>query len=185
VAVCDVKRAMRERAKQAVDTHYGNKDCVVYNDFRELLDRQDIDAVTIATLDSWHVVHALAAVRAGKDLYLEKPMGMSIEEILLLREAAHRYGRVFQFGTQQRSSQEIRLPVSTFHQGNFLECVRSRQKTICNIDVAVRSDTVCQLAWCAFHLQRKLQWDPDQERFVNDPEANRKLTRALRAPWHL
>ena len=64
--------------------------------------------MTIATLDSWHVLHALAAVRAGKDIYLEKPMGMSIHEIQVLREAVHRYGRVFQFGTQQRSSQEFR-----------------------------------------------------------------------------
>ena len=71
---------MRERAKQAVDARYGNTDCAVYNDFRELLDRSDIDALTIATLDSWHVLHALAAVRAGKDIYLEKPLGMSIHE---------------------------------------------------------------------------------------------------------
>jgi hypothetical protein len=49
----------------------------------------------------------------------------------------------------------------------------------------VRSDTVCQLAWCVFHLQRKLRWDPAQELFLNDPEANRKLTRPLRAPWRL
>ena len=80
---------------------------------------------------------------------------------------------------------DVRLPVSTNHQGNFLQCVRTRQKTICNIDVAVRSDTVCQLAWCAFQLQRKLRWDPESELFVGDPEANRKLTRALRAPWRL
>lgn len=108
LAVCDVKRPMRDRAEQAVDAHYGNGDCKVYNDFRELLDRPDINAVTIATLDSWHVLHALAAVRAGKDIYLEKPMGMSIREIQVLREEVHRYGRVFQFGTQQRSSQEFR-----------------------------------------------------------------------------
>ena len=108
VAVCDVKRPMRERAKRAVDAHYGNADCAVYNDFRELLDRNDIDAVSIATLDSWHVLHALAAVRAGKDVYVEKPLGMSIDEIKVLRDAVHRYGRVFQFGTQQRSSQEFR-----------------------------------------------------------------------------
>ena len=308
--------------------------------------------MNIASLDSWHVLHALAAVRAGKDVYVEKPLGMSIHEIKVLRDAVHRYGRVFQFGTQQRSSQEfrracelalngrlgkvhtikvgvhagaaersglktytpepvpdgldydlwlgparwapyttarltyphwfhisdyslgyvsgwgihhidiaqwgngteltgpveiegtarfpdddvlcdnplswdtrmkyangvdliftgagpgfegvrqgitfegtdgwvwvnrgsldaepkslrkeqfgpdeIRLPVSTFHQANFLECVRTRQKTISHIDVAVRSDTVCQLAWCAFHLQRKLHWDPEKEVFVND-----------------
>ena len=367
VAICDVKRAMRERAKQAVDARYGNTDCAVYNDFRELLDRRDIDAVTIATLDSWHVLHALAAVRAGKDIYVEKPLGMSLHEIQVLRDEVHCYGRVFQFGTQQRSSQEFRhaceivrngrigklhtikvgvhagadersglktytpepvpdgldydlwlgpapwapyttarlryphwfhisdyslgyvagwgihhidiaqwgngteltgpievegsarfpdddvlcdnpvswdtrmkyangveliftgdgpgfpgvrqgitfegsdgwvwvnrgaieaepksllqepfdsdalhLPVSTSHQGNFLECIRTRQKTISNIDVAVRSDTVCQLASRAFHLGRKLRWDPAQERCVNDPEAIR--TRPLRAPWRL
>ena len=80
---------------------------------------------------------------------------------------------------------EIRLPVSTSHHGNFLECVRSRQPTICNIDVAVRSDTICQLAWCAFQLQRPLRWDPEQELFVGDPAANEKLMRSLRAPWGL
>jgi len=369
VAACDVKRPMRERAKQAVDAHYGNADCTTYLDFRELLDRGDLDAVCIATLDSWHVVHALAAVRAGKDVYVEKPLGMSIQEIKTLRAAVQRYGRVFQFGTQQRSSQEfrhaceiarngrlgklhtiqvgvhagaaersglktyaaepvpdgldyerwlgpapwapyttarltyphwfhisdyslgyvsgwgihhidiaqwgngteltgpvevegsaqfpsddalcdnplswntrmkyangvelaftgdgpgftgvrhgvtfagpdgwvwvnrgaidaepkslleepfgadeIRLPVSSSHQGNFIDCVRTRQATICNIDVAVRSDTVCQLAWCAFQLRRKLRWDPDNEVFVNDPDANQRLTRPLREPWRL
>jgi predicted dehydrogenase len=369
VAVCDVKRSMRDRAKQAVDAHYQGSSCAVYNDFRDLLIRNDIDIVSIATLDTWHVLHALAAVRAGKDVYVEKPLGMSIHEIKVLREAVHRYGRVFQFGTQQRSSQEfrhacelvrngrigklqtikvgvhsganersglktyvpepvpdgfdyevwlgpspwspyttarleyphwfhisdyslgyvsgwgihhidiaqwgngteltgpveiegtarfpdddalcdnplswdtrmkyangvelvftgtgpdfpgvthgitfegtggwvwvnrgaieaqpksllrekfgpdeIRLPVSTFHQRNFLDCVRSRQKTICNIDVAVRSDTVCQLAWCAFQIGRKLRWDPEVEQFVGDPSANDKLTRPLRGPWHL
>jgi hypothetical protein len=83
------------------------------------------------------------------------------------------------------SANEIRLPVSTFHHGNFIECARSRQQTICNIDVAVRSDTVCQLAWCAFQLRRKLHWDPEKELFVGDPDANCRLTRPLRAPWHL
>jgi len=369
VAVCDVKRAARDRAKKAVDAHYKTADCAAYNDFRELLGREDVDAVSIATLDSWHVLHALAAVRAGKDVYVEKPLGMSIHEIKVLREAVHRYGRVFQFGTQQRSSEEfrraceiarngrlgklltikvgvhagaaersglktyvpepvpegfdydlwlgpapwapytaerlhyphwfhisdyslgyvsgwgihhidiaqwgngteltgpveiegsarfpdddalcdnplswdtrmkyangveliftgegpgfsgvrhgitfegpdgwvwvnrgaidaepksllkeqfgpdeVRLPVSTFHQGNFLQCVRSRQKTIANIDVAVRSDTVCQLAWCAFQLGRKLRWDPEGELFVGDADANRRLTRPLRPPWRL
>jgi predicted dehydrogenase len=369
VAVCDVKRPMCQRAKLAVDAHYAGAVCSVYHDFRELLDRSDIDAVSVVTLDSWHVLHALAAVRAGKDVYVEKPLGMSIEEIKVLRDAVHRYGRVFQFGTQQRSSQEfrhaceiarngrlgkvhtievgvhsgaaersglkryapepvpdgfdydfwlgptpwapyttarlvyphwfhisdyslgyvsgwgihhidiaqwgngteltgplsvegraqfprddalcdnplswdtrmkyangvdliftgagpgfagvrhgitfrgpngwvwvnrgvidaepksllkepfgpsdLRLPVSTNHQENFLQCVRSRQKTISNIDVAVRSDTVCQLAWCAFQLGRPLRWDPASETFPGDPEASRKMTRALRAPWRL
>jgi predicted dehydrogenase len=83
------------------------------------------------------------------------------------------------------SANEIRLPVSTFHHGNFIECARSRQQTICNIDVAVRSDTVCQLAWCAFHVGHKLRWDPEKESFIDDPAADRRMTRPLRAPWCL
>ncbi len=369
VAVCDVKRNVREAAQARVEAQGGKGTCAAYNDFRELVARDDIDAVCIATLDSWHVLHALAAVRAGKDVYVEKPLGMSIGEIKVLRDAVHRYGRVFQFGTQQRSSQEFRqacelvrnrrigalrsikvgvhsgsnertgltsyqpepvpdgfdydlwlgpaprapyttarlvyphwfhisdyslgyvsgwgihhidiaqwgngteltgpvevegtavfpkddvlcdnpirwdvayryengvtmsytgsgpgfdgnrhgitfegddgwvwvnrgaieahpksllqerigpdeihLPVSTLHQRDFIECVRSRGRTISNIDVAVRSDTVCQLAWMAFQLGRRLQWDPQAETFVGDPEANARQHRALREPWRL
>lgn len=369
VAVCDVKKEMRDRAKEAVDAHYGNTDCAAYNDFRELLAREDIDAVCIATLDTWHVLHALAAVRSGKDVYLEKPLGMSINEIKALRDAVHKHERVFQFGTQQRSSEEFRLacelarngrlgkvhtikvgvhsgagergglradppepvpegfdyemwlgpapstpyttarltyphwfhisdyslgyvsgwgihhidiaqwgngteltgpveiegsamfpaddvlcdnplswdvrmkyadgvdllftgdgpdftgvrqgvtfegsdgwvwvnrsafesepkslidekfgpeeihlPVSTFHQQNFIEGVLGRGDTISNIDVAVRSDTICQLAWCAFQTQRKLRWDPVKETFVNNTGLERLLDRPLRSPWHL
>jgi predicted dehydrogenase len=366
VAICDVKSTMRERAKKAVDAHYGNNDCATYNDFREIVAREDIDAFCIASLDSWHVLHALAAVRAGKDVYVEKPLGMSIGELKVLRAAVHRYGRVFQFGTQQRSSQEFRhacelaqngrlgklhtikvgvhagerersglkiyppesvpewldyemwlgpapwspytterliyphwfhisdyslgyvsgwgihhidiaqwgngteltgpvevegtalfpsddalcdnplnwdtrmkyengveliytgdgggftgvrpgitfegadgwvwvnrgaieaepksllkeifgpgeihLPVSNFHQQNLIDNIRSRGKTISPIDVAVRSDTICQLASLSFHLRRKLKWDPKREEFAGDAEANRLLTRALRSP---
>lgn len=369
VAVCDVKKEERERARGLVDDFYGEKGCAVYNDFRDLVARDDIDAVSIATTDCWHVLHALAAVRAGKDVYVEKPLGMSIEELQVLRDAVNRHGRVFQFGTQQRSAEnfrfacelvrnarigkvhtikvgvhagaaersglktlepepvpegfdydlwlgpapwapytpkrviqphwfhisdyslgyvsgwgihhidiaqwgngteltgpievegmamfphddalcdnpvswdvtfqyadgvtlrftgsgpnfdgvrhgitfegtdgwvwvnrggleaspasllqektgpdEIHLPVSQQHQQNFVDCVRSRKKTVCPIEVAVRSDTVCQLAWIAFHLGRKLKWDPDKEKFPGDAEANRMLKRAMRSPWHL
>ena len=366
VAVCDPKREMREKAKRTVDARYGNQSCSVYNDFRELVARQDIDAVQIASNDHWHVLHALAAVRAGKDVYVEKPLGMSIEEIKTLREAVHRYGRVFQFGTQQRSMRnfrvacelvlngrigkvhtirvsapsgfrertgdirytpapvpegfdydmwlgpaprspytpkrvinphwfhisdyslgyiagwgihhvdiaqwgngteltgpievegsavfptndglcnnplmwdvtltyangvkldftsdgdrnkhgirfegpegwvyvnrqeldahpkwllndnvgpdEIHLPASTNHQRNWVDCIKTRGQTVANIDVAVRSDTLCHLSDIAFRLGRKVHWDPDREQFVNDPEANRRLQRAMRNPWHL
>lgn len=369
IAVCDVKRTMREQAQSAANGRYGSGTCAAYNDFRDLVARDDIDAVSIASLDSWHVLHALAAVQAGKDVYVEKPLGMSIEEIKTLRDAVHRTGRIFQFGTQQRSMQEfrvacelvrngrigklhtievgvhagaaersglkqynpepvpdgfdydlwlgpspwqpytptrvvnphwfhisdyslgyvsgwgihhidiaqwgngtehtgpveveataqfpgddalcdnpvswdawlqyengvkmhytgagpgldgvrhgitflgsegwvwvnrgaiesrpaellrekigpgeIRLPVSTLHQQDFLNGVRSRGETLSNIDVAVRSDTVCQMVWVALHLQRKLRWDPLREEFVDDAAANRMMQRAMRAPWHL
>ena len=370
VAVCDVKRDAREAAKAQVDAHYGTHDCAAYNHFWELTAREDIDAVLIASPDHWHVLHALAAVRAGKDVYVEKPLGVSIEQLFALRDAVHRYGRVFQFGTQQRSSHEFRqacelvrngrigkvrtikvgvhsgaprersglktfspvpvpdgfdydlwlgpaleapyipqrvinphwfhisdyslgyisgwgihhidiaqwgngteltgpteiegtaafpnddalcdnpinwdvrykfangadwiftgtgpglegvrqgitfegtdgwvwvnrgaieaepksllqekiapnevhLPVSTHHQQNLLNCIRTRGHTIANIDVAVRSDTVCQLGWIAFQLGRRLTWDPEKEQFVNDDRANQMLKRAMRQPWHL
>jgi len=360
VAVCDVQTPRREEAKKRVDGHYGNSDCALYHDFREIVAREDIDAFLIASPDHWHVLHALAAVRHGKDVYLEKPMGLSLAEDLALRDAVHTHGRVFQFGTQQRSSREFRLacelvrngrigelqsirvgapasiardlrpeapvpdwldydlwlgpapwspyfegrvqneywwhhsdcalgfvagwgihhvdiaqwgnntddtgPVTiegggvfaedgfgdcaigwdltccyangvtmsytdntknpqgvTFegtegrvyvrrghiesepeallgrviqpeeehvyesndHVGNFLDGVRTRAQAICDIDVAVRSDTICHISDIAMRLGRGVEWDPVAERFKNDAEANRMLTRAMREPWHL
>ena len=109
VAVCDVKRPNRESALQRVDKHYGKKVCTGYNDFRQLCARDDIDAVVVASTDHWHVLHSLWAVRAGKDVYCEKPLGMSVEEGQVLRREVNRYGRVFQFGTQERSSRNSRF----------------------------------------------------------------------------
>lgn len=103
VAICDVQRARRERVKKMVDEHYGNQDCVLYRDLFELLARPDIDAVLIATGDHWHALAALLAAKAGKDIYCEKPCGLTIGEIQALADGIHRYGRVFQAGTQRRS----------------------------------------------------------------------------------
>lgn len=109
VAVCDVKTTARATAREQVESRYGSKGCVEYHDFRELLARDDIDAVLIASTDHWHVLHALAAARAGKDVYLEKPMGLSLAEDQALRKACHQHGTVFQFGTQQRSDRKFCL----------------------------------------------------------------------------
>ena len=103
VAACDVQRSRREHAKQMMDAQYGNKDCVMYSDMFELLGRPDIDAVLIATGDHWHALASLLAAKAGKDVYSEKPCGMTIGEIQALAEGIHRYGRIFQAGTQRRS----------------------------------------------------------------------------------
>jgi len=73
LAVCDVDTNHRLRAKNAVDSTYGNKDCSAYNDFRDILTRKDIDTVLIATPDHWHAVISIEAAKAGKDLYCEKP----------------------------------------------------------------------------------------------------------------
>ena len=103
VAVCDVQRVNRERAKAMVDGRYGNKDCQAYRDLRELLALADIDAVLIATGDRWHALASILAMRAGKDLYCEKPCSLSIGEGQALVETARRYGRVFQSGVQRLS----------------------------------------------------------------------------------
>ena len=103
LAVCDVKTDQLGLAKDAVDKHYGNHDCETYHDFRQLVARKDIDACLIATPDHWHVLTALAAVNSGKDVYLEKPLAVTLEEGQALRKAVRKRKRVFQFGTQQRS----------------------------------------------------------------------------------
>jgi predicted dehydrogenase len=109
VAVCDVKSNRRQATRERIEKHYGTKGCKEYTDFRELVARDDIDAVLNATTDHWHVLTSLAAVRNGKDVYLEKPMGMSLEQDQTLRKACKRYGTVFQFGTQQRSDRKFRF----------------------------------------------------------------------------
>jgi predicted dehydrogenase len=108
-AVCDVKTDQGQVAQNVVNKRYGNNDCRTHRDFRELVTRKDIDALLIASPDHWHVVHALAAVRAGKDIYLEKPLALSVEEGQALRKAVRKHKRVFQFGTQQRSGRMFRL----------------------------------------------------------------------------
>ncbi|MCX5772654.1 MAG: Gfo/Idh/MocA family oxidoreductase, partial [Candidatus Hydrogenedentes bacterium] len=108
VAVCDVKKWVRDAAKKKVDDHYGDTGCAAYTDLRELVARPDIDAVTVATPDHWHVLAALYAVRAGKSVYVEKPLGVSVTEDQTLRKAVHEHGVKFQFGTQQRSGDQFR-----------------------------------------------------------------------------
>ncbi len=368
VAVCDVYGSQRERAKRAIDGFYGDAGCAAYNDFRQLCARPDIDVVSIASPDHWHVLHSLEAVRHGKDIYTEKALGLSLAEDKTLRAACRRYGAVFQWGTQQRSGEnfrfgcelvrngrigelrtilvgvphdfafpnqpagpvpddldydlwlgpapwapytyhrcrpwtkqesygiwyhisdyclggiggywgihhldiaqwghgtdhtgplavegtaefprdgladcavrwnvrhtyadgvtlvytdneqnkqgvvfqgsegwvyvrrghidaepkslletklgpdEIHLPASPGHQRDFLDCVKTRQPTICPIEVAVRSDTISQLTDICTRLGRSIRWDPDREDIVNDAPARRMLCRAMRPPWRL
>ncbi|HOD82792.1 MAG: Inositol 2-dehydrogenase [Planctomycetes bacterium ADurb.Bin126] len=103
VAVCDVRKVRRDAAKHAVDAKYGNKDCAVYRDLRELLARPDIDAVVIATGDRWHSPASVLAMRAGKDVYCEKPACLTIAQGQTVVETARRYGRVYQTGAQRLS----------------------------------------------------------------------------------
>ncbi len=119
VAIADVQQSRRDAGKTLVDTHYGNTDCELYRDFRELLDRDDIDAVLIATGDRWHAAASIMAAEAGKDVYSEKPCGITIELCQQLADTMHRTGRVFQAGTQRRSVPNFQAAVDMVHSGKL------------------------------------------------------------------
>lgn len=121
VAVCDVNRRHLENARNQVNQKYQDQGCQTYHQFEELLARKDIDAVLIATPDHWHVPVAMAAGRAGKDMYLEKPMGLSVEEDQKLRKLLQSKQRIFQFGTQQRSSSQFRQACELVRNGRIGE----------------------------------------------------------------
>ncbi|MHC4595094.1 MAG: Gfo/Idh/MocA family protein [Planctomycetota bacterium] len=102
VAVCDVDTNHRNKARDIVNAKYGNRDCACYNDFREIIARDDIDAVMISTPDHWHVPISIAAAKAGKDVECEKPT-LTVEEGRVLCETMKRYNRIFQWSTEDRS----------------------------------------------------------------------------------
>ncbi len=104
VAICDVQKRQRLAVKNHVDTRYGSRDCAMYPEIREFLaERTDIDAVLIATGDRWHALASILAMRAGKDVYTEKPSAMTIAEGRAVVDTARRYERVYQTGTQRLS----------------------------------------------------------------------------------
>ncbi len=115
VAVCDCRQPRREAAVQKVNQHYASqkgqgsyRGCDEYDDFRQLIGREDIDAVLVCPPDHWHGIIATRALRAGKDMYCEKPIGLTIAECKAIRDAVRRFGRIFQTGTQQRSDARFR-----------------------------------------------------------------------------
>jgi len=353
LAVCDVWRDRRENATKKVNDHYAEtygkdnyKSCAAYADFRQVLDRPDIDAVLIASPAHWHATMAAMAAEAGKDIYCEKPTAVTVCESQAMLAAVRRYGRVFQAGTQQRSEYDGKFrracefirsgrigklqaiyayrdgggvfwpprfgaakpvpkdldwdlylgpapwipydgntgahrfdigelnwgqhhydivqwaagaddtgPVEIFmeqdrsgykyasgvvvygkpypgepvgnvggacfvgtegriavdrealvsdppdlareplqpdeehlyrsssHAGNFLECIRTRKRPICDADIAHRAASALLLGGVAKQLKRALKWDPKAERFLKDDEANRLLSIAKRPPW--
>ena len=368
LAVCDVQAALREGARQIVRSRYAAasragtyKGCRAYNDFRDLLARADVDAVQVTTPDHWHVPVGVAAAKAGKDIYGEKPLGITVRECREMVTTLERYGTVFQHGTQRRSfgrvrfgcelvrngrigklhtvevacdaswagkpvrpepvpagldydlwlgqapwapysrarvyrfgwyfisdycptgwiagqgvhyidlahwgmdtertgpieidgrgvypsdglfdtaikfhvectyangvkviytskdenpkegvrfhgtdgwvhvqdgvdahpksllrtvwgPDDLRLNHSRSNVDDLLECIRTRQRTVAPVEVAHRASTVCSLCDISMRLGRKLRWDPQNERFANDAEADAMLWRPMREPWRL
>lgn len=117
--VADVQASRREEAKRLVDTTYGNSDCKVVRDFREVLERKDIDAVFIATGDRWHATASMLAAEAGKDIYCEKPCGLTIEYCQRIDEVIRRTGRIFQAGTQRRTVSHYQHAVQIARDGRL------------------------------------------------------------------
>ena len=119
VAVCDVKAARRESIKSRADAHHGNQDCQTYRDMGDLLARDDIDAVLIATGPNWHATASVTAAKAGKDVYCEKPCTKNVSQSLILAETFRRTGRVFQAGTQRRNLPHFQFAVQLAQTGKL------------------------------------------------------------------
>ena len=122
-AVCDVDTTRREHALDTVRKYHAEKpeagpmDCVATADFQEIINRPDIDAVCIATPDHWHAIITVAALRAGKDVYCEKPLTHNIREAIQVMDAVRKYKRVLQTGSMQRSSSEFRVACELVRNG--------------------------------------------------------------------
>lgn len=341
VAVCDVSQEHCNTAREMVNQRYGNQDCKTYDDFRELTDRSDIDAVLIATPDHWHETISIDAMKKGKDVFCEKPETLTIRQGQRMLRTARRYGRVFSGGSQRVWGDyqwfhrivrggvigEVKeawanvggpsgpcylephdvpagvnwdlwlgpAPWRPFHpslirggfrpfrdysgggmtdwgchtfagclfalnlhhtgpveiippdgdeyprltfrfangariyhgggwggiinfrgtdgqvseedrkngtyqapdiyipnykgtgglQGDFLYCVKTRERPFRDIAIAHRAATVSHLGNIAYWLNRRIRWDPEKEEIIDDPEASRWLDRPKRAPWNL
>jgi predicted dehydrogenase len=134
MAVCDVERESdrynkgiikktgtlgREPARRLVDTTYGTKGCATHEDFREVLARSDVDAVQIATPDHWHALQAVAAARAKKHIYCEKPLSLTIAQGRFMSEVVRQSGVVWQTGSQQRSDIHFRMACEYVRNGKI------------------------------------------------------------------
>ena len=199
LAVCDVDRLRRDTAKAVAEERYGAdraggtyRGCAAYNDYRDLLARPDIDAVVIVTPDHWHTLQSIDAAKAGKDIYCEKPVSMTIQEGRRLVETVRRYGRVFQTGTQYRSIPAIRR-VCRFVRAGGLGKVRSVFTQVSNLSGAVRServrpylDSLAQetLARCYLPLDISLPGEPVPDGLDWDLWVGPARWRAFNAAYH-
>ncbi|MBN1127008.1 MAG: Gfo/Idh/MocA family oxidoreductase [Sedimentisphaerales bacterium] len=141
VAVCDVDANHCKEAANQVNNHYNNSDCKEYNDFREVIARRDIDAVCISTPDHWHGLITIAAAKAGKDIYCEKPLTNSIFMGQAVYRTVKRYGRVFQTGSHERSREKARFACELVQNGYIgklhtivvnLPCIEPHHKSVMN-----------------------------------------------------
>ena len=121
VAICDVDSGRRGKAAMMVNGRYKNQDCRTYGDYREFLEKEKLDAVTIAVPDHWHAITSIAAANKGLDIYGEKPLARSIVEARAMVNAVEKNKVVWQTGSWQRS-------VENFHKGAELVIMAPRRE---------------------------------------------------------
>ncbi|MDR2438457.1 MAG: Gfo/Idh/MocA family oxidoreductase [Planctomycetaceae bacterium] len=120
LSICDIRKSRREWVKQQADTKYGSNDCTMFRNMFDFYDANpQMDAVLIATGDRWHTMATIVAAKAGKDVYCEKPLSLTIQESRAVEKAVNRYGRVFQAGTQRRNIGNFQLAAKLAHEGKL------------------------------------------------------------------
>jgi len=124
IAVCDVDAARRQEALREIRQVYDDDGCAQYNDFRELIARRDVDAVCISLPDHWHAIPVIMAARAGKDIYGEKPLALTVAEGRAMCEAVQQSGCVWQTGSWQRSTWQFRFGAELVRSGRIGKLLR-------------------------------------------------------------
>jgi len=119
IAICDIREERRRAIKKMADDKYDNNDCAMYRDMFDILARPDIDAMLIATGDRWHALASILTAKAGKDIYCEKPLSLTISDSRALEVAVNRYGRIYQAGTQRRNIGNFQLAAKIAHSGKL------------------------------------------------------------------
>ena len=120
LSICDVRRERREAIKRMVDEMYGSDDVTMFRDMFEFYEANpQMDAVLISTGDRWHTMASIVAAKAGKDIFCEKPLSLTIQESRAVEQAVNRYGRIFQTGTQRRTIGNFMLAAKLAHDGKL------------------------------------------------------------------
>jgi predicted dehydrogenase len=134
VATCDVDQEHLKQGTDEVNQHYGNGDCQAYADFRQLIARQDLDAVHVSTPDHWHAVASVRAMEAGKDVYCEKPLANSFGESKAIRDTVRQTGRILQCGSHERSNNNCRFAAELVRSGRIGSIQSVRIQMPCDQD---------------------------------------------------
>ncbi|MGQ9573956.1 MAG: Gfo/Idh/MocA family protein [Thermoguttaceae bacterium] len=150
LAVCDVDASRRENARKIVEKHYAEaaakasyQGCASYNDFREIIQRRDIDAVVNSTPDHWHVIPSIQAVRAGKDVICEKPLSLTVAEGRALADAVRKHNRIFQTASENRSMQPFHRICELVRNGRIGKLLRIRVQLPSGYWIKQASQEVC------------------------------------------